>query len=233
MPQEIERKYLVTNDQWKDLPCHQKNVLVQGYLSQASILTIEFTADAGLQLCLAAADNSRLTQELHPVANDLARFRGVRTLPVYDPDHSQLLIDGNTTLRFRTASSPSASSAFLTIKYFTGDPEINHEYEIAVPYKFAQQALARCCPDRIEKVRHLVSHDGQQWEVDVFGGALAGLVIAEIEVADQSDFANMKPLPGAAENITALPGINNRDLARYGLPGTLQCKIKQQKQRTN
>ena len=40
----------------------------------------------------------------------------------------------------------------------------------------------------IEKIRYCVPHDGLTWEVDVFQGSLAGMVLAEVELAraDQS-----------------------------------------------
>ncbi len=37
-------------------------------------------------------------------------------------------------------------------------------------------------PTLVEKIRHDVFLDGQTWEVDVFSGVNAGLVVAEIEV---------------------------------------------------
>lgn len=38
-------------------------------------------------------------------------------------------------------------------------------------------------PDRrLEKTRYRVAHAGAMWDVDVFGGELAGLILAEIEL---------------------------------------------------
>jgi adenylate cyclase len=39
----------------------------------------------------------------------------------------------------------------------------------------------------IEKDRYLVPHLGKTWEVDVFGGENAGLVIAEVELRDEDE----------------------------------------------
>ena len=43
-------------------------------------------------------------------------------------------------------------------------------------------------PNVVEKTRYLVPHGGLTWEVDVFAGAHAGLVMAEVELetADQA-----------------------------------------------
>ena len=49
----------------------------------------------------------------------------------------------------------------------------------------------------VEKRRHLIDHDGFRYEVDEFTGANAGLVVAELEVADEADFARALGRPPA------------------------------------
>lgn len=39
----------------------------------------------------------------------------------------------------------------------------------------------------LEKTRYRVRHAGHVWEVDVFSGANAGLVIAEVELGDRNE----------------------------------------------
>lgn len=57
------------------------------------------------------------------------------------------------------------------------------EFEYALPLAEAEEMLATLCTGRsITKTRHLVPHGGLTWEVDVFEGPLAGLVIAEVEL---------------------------------------------------
>ena len=41
-----------------------------------------------------------------------------------------------------------------------------------------------CDGNVLEKVRHFVSHEGNNWHVDVYEGLLDGVVLAEIELAD-------------------------------------------------
>ena len=41
-----------------------------------------------------------------------------------------------------------------------------------------------CAKPWIEKTRYLVPHNGLTWEVDEFFGDNAGLIVAEIELAD-------------------------------------------------
>jgi adenylate cyclase len=73
------------------------------------------------------------------------------------------------------------SAARLTIK---GPGGLERpEFEYAIPAPDAEAMLARFCAGRsIAKTRHDVPCDGLVWEVDVFDGVLAGLVIAEVEL---------------------------------------------------
>ena len=57
------------------------------------------------------------------------------------------------------------------------------EYEYEIPVAEAESMLAAFCPGQvIEKTRYLVPHAGRIWEVDVYGGFLAGVTYAEVEL---------------------------------------------------
>jgi adenylate cyclase len=88
--------------------------------------------------------------------------------------------DPARTVRVRIAGA----AAFLTIKGATHGAT-RAEFEYPVPLADAQQLLALCDGPVVEKVRHLCPHKGMTWEVDEFLGANAGLVVAEIELADE------------------------------------------------
>ena len=76
--------------------------------------------------------------------------------------------------------------AVLTIKGPTrGISRLELEYPI--PVTDAEQLFALCEQPLIEKVRHAEQHGGRTWEIDVFAGDNAGLVVAEVELADESD----------------------------------------------
>jgi adenylate cyclase len=66
------------------------------------------------------------------------------------------------------------------------------EYEYDIPIADARELLALAEPHVIDKRRHLVPFGGLMWEVDVFGGRHAGLVLAEIEL-DSEDQAVILP----------------------------------------
>ncbi|MDH3589026.1 MAG: CYTH domain-containing protein [Gammaproteobacteria bacterium] len=56
------------------------------------------------------------------------------------------------------------------------------EFEYAIPIDDARQLLHLCSGAVIDKTRHFVRHERHLWEIDVFAGANAGLIIAEIEL---------------------------------------------------
>lgn len=75
----------------------------------------------------------------------------------------------------------NGSGARLTIKGPGGLSRPEFEYD--VPRDDAQQMIEQLCAGRsLAKTRHIVPHGGLRWEVDVFEGVLAGLVIAEVEL---------------------------------------------------
>lgn len=62
------------------------------------------------------------------------------------------------------------------------------EYEYPVPLSDAEEMLDNLCEKpQIEKTRYLVPHGDHTWEVDVFEGENAGLVVAEVELADENE----------------------------------------------
>lgn len=56
------------------------------------------------------------------------------------------------------------------------------EFEYPIPRVDAEQLLQLCSGVPILKTRYFVQHAGHEWEVDVFAGANAGLVVAELEL---------------------------------------------------
>lgn len=81
----------------------------------------------------------------------------------------------------------SDSHAWLNIKSATlGVQRTEYDYEI--PLADALEMLENFCAGAvIEKTRYYVPHQGHTWEVDVFAGANAGLVVAEIELDDENE----------------------------------------------
>ena len=78
----------------------------------------------------------------------------------------------------------SDDKGYLNLKSATLDIK-RTEYEYEIPKHDAEEMLARFCEyPLIEKTRHHVQYADHLWEIDVFAGANAGLVVAEIELDD-------------------------------------------------
>lgn len=60
------------------------------------------------------------------------------------------------------------------------------EFEYPVPRADAEALLKLCDGPLLEKWRHLVQHDADEWEIDEFLGDNAGLVVAELELDSES-----------------------------------------------
>ena len=100
--------------------------------------------------------------------------------------------DGDVSVRVRT----SGDKANLTLKSATLDIA-RVEFEYAIPLADAETLLRLATGDVIEKTRHIVRHEGHTWEIDVFEGANAGLVLAEIELGSVDEPFARPPWLGA------------------------------------
>lgn len=119
---EIERKFLVRSDEWKNQVSNSKR-LVQGYLT----------------------------------------------------------CEDRTSVRVRIIDDTSST---LTIKSEGADIS-RYEFEYPIPISDALTLLEMRVGHLVSKRRNLIPHDGLIWEVDVFEGENAGLVIAEVELSHE------------------------------------------------
>lgn len=95
--------------------------------------------------------------------------------------------DKARTVRVRVAGEV----AFLTIKGVSVGAT-RAEFEYPIPLADAEALLALCEGPLIEKTRHVLTHAGTVWELDVFAGDNAGLVVAEVELLSE-DQAFVRP----------------------------------------
>ena len=106
----------------------------------------------------------------------------------------------------------SQEHAWLTLKAPTSNPEIRQEFEYTIPAADAEALLA-LTPRRVEKTRHHLNCPGGEWVVDVFAGANAPLVIAEVERSDPK--APLTIPPWCGEEITGDSRWSNAVLAQH------------------
>ncbi len=72
------------------------------------------------------------------------------------------------------------------------------------------QGVAACKGLVIDKTRYVVPSGGYNWEVDVFHGALEGVVVAEIELPSEDAEFSVPPFIG--EEVTGKPEYYNSNI---------------------
>jgi len=88
------------------------------------------------------------------------------------------------------------------------------EYEYSIPLADAAALLDTLCEKPlVEKTRHHVSFAGRIWEVDVFGGDNAGLVVAEVEL--EAEDAPLQSPPWVGREVSHEPRYYNVCLVRH------------------
>jgi len=123
-----------------------------------------------------------------------------------------LALDGDTEVRLRTGSKAPR----LTIK--SGRGEVRTEVELAVGGPDAQALWELTAGRRVEKTRRVMRIGGLAAEVDEYAGALAGLVVVEIEFADEQSSRAFAPPAWFGRELTGEAAYANRSLACDGLP---------------
>jgi adenylate cyclase len=85
--------------------------------------------------------------------------------------------------------------ALLTIKSAESGLS-RQEYEYSIPLVDGEALMALRQGSVLEKTRYHVTHAGRGWEVDVYHGENAGLVLAEIEIESEAATVDQPPWLG-------------------------------------
>jgi len=112
----------------------------------------------------------------------------------------------HTTVRVRL----SDTEAFLTIKGKTTGCS-RPEYEYAIPVADAKYMLNDFCGNIVSKRRYYYASGEHVWEIDVFEGDNAGLIIAEIELSAEDEV--FSPPDFIGEEVTGIRCYYNGSLA--------------------
>jgi adenylate cyclase len=143
---EIERKYLLNSDEWKQEDIQSVSLIKQAYLFE----------------------------------------------------------DQDKSVRIRIKSD----QAFLTIKM--GQGLVRNEYEYPIPVRDAEEMILHASLLCLEKMRYVINHHNNLWEIDEFKGKYEGLVLAEIELANEHDKIELPSWIG--EEVTNDPAYLNVNL---------------------
>lgn len=127
--------------------------------------------------------------------------------------------EGNRMVRIRAIDHKKAR---LTIKIGINGIS-RHEFEYDVPIADAEELLQLANGSMITKTRYDVKHAKHLWEIDVYGGALEGLVVAEVELKSEKDTPEFPSWLG--REVTDDPRFSNQSLAEGSLPENWRDEI--------
>ncbi len=205
MADEIEHKFLVRNNGWrsgvvKSTPIEQSYLQLDAahqVLVEPSPPAVHFQAGA-----------TRVTVPIPPqeAIEIFSKFH-------FEEGGKALSMDGAQFVRIRLEGEGADAKATLTLKRKTSSVTTKKEYEYEIPLSTAKQLLGAYDVHTLSKVRHIVplgEGDARKWEIDEFHDKLEGLVMAEIELAYES-----QPIPKPrwrGEDVTEDKRYSNRNL---------------------
>lgn len=123
-----------------------------------------------------------------------------------------LALDGDTEVRVRI----TPRGAVLTIK--SGRGEVRVEEELALDARQAESLWQLTEGRRVQKARRRVRVGDATVEIDEYGGALDGLVVAEVEFDDEQAARSFEAPSWFVREVTDDPRYSNRSLASDGMP---------------
>lgn len=208
-PLEIERKF-IADPAAAQLPAQKIWRIEQGYFDDALEVIPGAPGSASpegqnarLRLRIPAGDGWPTESEMSVALSDefaqkVQRFAGPGSGAGY-------------RLRLRVDAATGQEEGFLTIKgHSSGAARM--ELEESINPEFVKYALAHATKKKLKKTRYLIEHKGQGWELDVFMGALLGLVLAELELKTEDQAIDIPSWAG--KEVTEDPRYSNASLAK-------------------
>jgi adenylate cyclase len=123
-----------------------------------------------------------------------------------------LAVDGTVEVRVRDRGG----TLVLGVKGGRGleRTEVEVEIDAAIFEELWSLAAAR----RIDKIRYRLPASGHTAELDVYAGALEGLIVAEVEFTSREEAEAFNPPPWFGDELTGDPRWSNAGLATDGPP---------------
>ena len=122
------------------------------------------------------------------------------------------LTDDGAEVRLRH----KAGRFYQTIKQGEGLQRAEVEVELTHPQFDALWPLTE--GRRVEKVRYVIAYEGRTIELDVYQGALVGLMTAEVEFPSLETSAAFEPPAWLGVEVTEEARYKNKNLAVFGMP---------------
>lgn len=145
-----------------------------------------------------------------------AAISGIEGKPIDQGYLSTHAAEESGATRSSTRVRRSGEKAWLTIKSAESGMT-RQEFEFSISLAEAVEMLASLCMTRVEKTRYAIPHGAHVIELDVFEGANAGLVVAEVELASVDDVFEAPAWLG--EEVTHLKRYYNVNLAERPYAG--------------
>jgi CYTH domain-containing protein len=133
-----------------------------------------------------------------------------RVLPIAQ---GYLAVDDDAEVRIRRIGDRHV----LTVKRGAGLRRFEEEISVSVEQFDALWGATE--GRRLEKRRHVFAEGGVTFEVDVYDGELAGLIVAEVEFGSEEDSAAFTPPAWLGREVTGDRRYSNQQLALVGRPG--------------
>lgn len=123
-----------------------------------------------------------------------------------------LIVDQNRELRIRRRGQ----SCWMTLKQ--GDGLARYERECRIADEQFDMLWPLTEGRRVEKTRYAVENSSLTYEIDIFSGALAPLIMLEIEFDSIQASADFTPPESVIKEVTEDKNYKNASLALRGLP---------------
>jgi CYTH domain-containing protein len=123
------------------------------------------------------------------------------------------IVGGEREVRVRT----KGSARVLTVK--VGSGREREEVEIELTQEQFDELWPLTEGARVEKTRYRVPSGDLTIEIDVFGNALNGMVMAEIEFESTAQSEEFEPPEWLGSEVTGDHAYENESLALHGRPG--------------
>ena len=106
----------------------------------------------------------------------------------------------------------------LTLTAKSGGGRVREEEEIELEQDEFERLWRLTEGRRLAKRRYLIPHEGREVELDVYGGDLDGLTVAEVEFDDERQAQEFEPPAWFGDEVTGKEEYLNESLATRGRP---------------
>lgn len=107
---------------------------------------------------------------------------------------------------------------YMTIKSTTADPMVRNEVELKISKEAYLKLMERNDVYKINKTRYSVVENNNKYEIDVYGGRLAGLTCLEVEFNTKEEADSFLPPSWVKKEVTNDIRYRNGFLAKNDIP---------------